>query len=219
MNDDHHDYTHELIVRHRAGDAGALEELLRRYYPRIERIVRIRVGPELLARAEIGDYVGVVIERVLGSFDSYERRTDAGFIDWITRLTENEIRNQVRHMRTKKRGGALAQRVRQLADSIADLEVRAETTAVPDKVARAELIARVDGCVGLLSEQHREVIVLRLYEGFDWKTIATKMQRPTAEACQELFRRARHELLERMIEQHPGDVADPVAPGSGVFDW
>lgn len=122
-------------------------------------------------------------------------------------------------MRAKKRGGALAQRVRQLADSIIELEARANTTAVPDKAARAELIARVDGCVRLLSEPHREVILLRLYEGFDWKTIAAKMQRPTAEACQELFRRARNELLERMIEQHPGEVEDPVGPGSGLFDW
>jgi DNA-directed RNA polymerase specialized sigma24 family protein len=48
-----------------------------------------------------------------------------------------------------------------------------------------------------LSPAHREVIVLRDFAGCDWRTVAERMERPSAEACQELHRRARRELEQR----------------------
>src|SRR5687767_12009336 len=49
--------TNVLLSRHRAGDAAALEALVRRYYPRVERIVRVRLGAALLERETVSDVV------------------------------------------------------------------------------------------------------------------------------------------------------------------
>lgn len=198
MDDQAAAYTQVLLARHREGDKTALQILIQRYYPRVERIVRTRLGAARLARATVADYVQDVFVRILESADKYEPRSDARWIDYVARLAQNEISNHARRDRALKRGGALAREVQRHAESSLDLEAAADTTAVPLKVSRLEEQERLDACVGELSEPHREVILLRRYMGFDWKTIAEEMGRPSPEACQELFRRALRELSDKM---------------------
>lgn len=184
------DNTRILLARHRAGDKTALEILFRRYYPRVARIVRIRLGPARLARASEDDYVQDVFRRMLESIHQYEERSDAHFIDWVAQIAQHVISNHARNDRAQKRGSGLVREMSQLADSSRELDHAAETTAVPDKAAYREDKEHLDACIARLAEPHREVILLRRFTGFDWQTIAEKMGRPSPEACQELYRRA-----------------------------
>ena len=79
--------------------------------------------------------------------------------------------------------------------------IAAETTGVNSKVASRELEELVDQCLSELSPAHREVILLRDYTSLDWRSIAERLGRPTPEACQELHRRARKELGERVQQR------------------
>ncbi|MCB9872311.1 MAG: RNA polymerase sigma factor [Planctomycetes bacterium] len=189
-----------LLARHRSGDENALPSLILRYYPRVTRLVRARLGPERLARAEIEDYVQDVFVRILSSVDKFEKRSNAEFIDWVATAATNDIRNHARHDRAKKRGGDLAREVQRHAEESLAIEVAAETTEVPLKASRGEEQDRLDACVSRLLPQHREVIDYSVYTGYDWRTVAAKMGR-TVEACQELLRRAKSELREKFLEQ------------------
>ncbi len=189
--------TYALLRRHRAGDKVALQVLMERYYPRVRRIVRVRLGAALLQRETIDDVVQDVFVRIVEGLIQYEERVDARWIDWVAQLAQNEIANHARRDGTRKRGGDLAARVRSLAESAASFAAAADSTAVHSKVATREAEAIVDQCLHELSEPHREVILLRDYADCDWKTVAEQMGRSTAEACQELHRRALQELRRR----------------------
>lgn len=187
-----------LLARYRAGEHQALEKLLRRCYPRVERIVRVRLGPALKERDGIADVVQDVFVRIVEGLEKFEARTDSRWIDWVARLAQHEIADHARRAGAKKRGGALAERVRAVAESEdgspTPADLPADSTAVPSRAARRELTELVDRCLSELSEPHREVILLRDYAGEAWAAIAEQMGRPSPEACQELHRRARREL-------------------------
>ena len=185
-----------LIQRHREGDAQALQQLVERYYPRVRRIVGVRVRTHLLALTTIEDIVQDVFVRVIEGLESYELRDDARWIDWVARVAEREIYGQTRHHDTQKRSGRLVDLVRNAAGSAASRSLPADTTGVDSKAESRELEDLVDQCLSSLPEAHREVVLLRDYAGDSWRSIAEKMGRPSPEACQELHRRALRELRE-----------------------
>ena len=190
------DNTYELINRYRAGDKRALGKLIKRYYQRIEDIVRARTGPHLLARRTVADVVQDVMVRIIESAKQYERRSNAEFIDWVATLVEREIRNLARHDRTKKRNDGVAGEVGKHVEAASQCEAVADSTAIVGKLVRREEAERLLQKLNQLSEEHREVILLRFHMGHDWQTIAGKLGR-TVEACQELCRRAKRELGRR----------------------
>ncbi len=192
--------TQALIARHQAGDLRALERVIERNYARIRSIVRVRAGPALLQRVTVDDILHDVLGRVIDGIEGYVPRSDASWIDWVARLAQNEIANQARHAAALKRGGPTARLVQQHADSASAWDVPDETTGVASKAARQEEVAIFEQCCGELSEPHREVILLR-FAGMDWKSVAEQMGRPSPEACQELFRRARLELCRRISQR------------------
>jgi RNA polymerase sigma-70 factor (ECF subfamily) len=185
-----------LIQRHRGGDPEALRQLVERYYPRVRRIVGVRVRQRLLALTTIEDVVQDVFVRVIEGLESYELRDDARWIDWVARIAEREIYGQARHHDAVKRDANLVDLVRHAAGSVTSWSLPADTTGVDAKVAIRELEELVDQCLSSLPEAHREVVLLRDYAGDSWRSIAEKMGRPSPEACQELHRRALRELRE-----------------------
>ena len=189
--------TAELLSLYRAGDVEALQRLCALYYPRVERIVRVRMGPALRARETVADVVQDVFVRVVEGVDGYEPRDDANWIDWVARAAQNEIANHARRDRALNRGGAAAAIVSAHA-TVSAANVIDDTASVGSTVARRELIELADRCLSELAEPQREVILLRDYAGMDWRSITEQMNRPSVGACQELHRRARRELAERV---------------------
>ena len=59
----------ELVRRAQAGERPALERLFERYYDRVRRIVRARLGPELRLRVESVDILQETFTAAVGSFD------------------------------------------------------------------------------------------------------------------------------------------------------
>lgn len=190
--------TCSLVERHRAGDPEALNSLVERYYPRVRRIVGVRLRSRLLALTSVDDVVQDVFVRVLQGLERYETRDDARWIDWVARVAEREICGQARAQRTQKRDGPLVDLVRSAVGSSATWSIAAETAGLASKVANVELEGLVDQTLSELLEAQREVILLREYAGLDWRSIAELMNRPTPEACQELHRRALKELGARV---------------------
>lgn len=95
--------THELLARHRAHDRSALQQIVTRYYSRVERMVRVRMSAFLLARETVADVVQDVFVRVVEGVVGYAPREDARFIDWLARLVQNALVDHVRRGRAHKR--------------------------------------------------------------------------------------------------------------------
>lgn len=185
--------TQQLIVRCQHGEDSALAELMRRYFPRIARIVRIRMGRRLLERTTPDDIVQDVLVRMLKSIRVFETRSDGSFVAWLSTLVNNEINSQAARIR---RPGAVDPYLPVQVGSAAasPSQVSAPSEGVSTKAAKAELTQLVDLEVAELAENHRDVILLRDYAGCDWKSVAEIMREKnpgaTVGSCQELYSRA-----------------------------
>ncbi len=191
-----------LIQAHQQGDPQALEALLARYYDRVERIVRVRMGPWLRKVESIEDLVQDTFLVAVRDFDRYELREEAGLIQWLAKLAERRIVSAAQHHRRDKRDRRREVRAPTVApgggDSAASWQLAAETTSIPEKVERNELHATLERCLQELPDTEREVILLRSYADGSWKYIAAELGLVSDEAARKLHSRARAKLASRL---------------------
>lgn len=192
------------MARTRAGDAAAREELCARYYPRVLRIVRARMGRELRALEEPDDIVQRTFVAALGALGEVEPRAESGLIQWFARLVEHQIHDALKHHRAAKRDAGRRVALEPLGtDSRGAHALPARGTAPSERASEAELARRLDECLAELPEDEREAIVLREYVGAGWDEVARLLGRPSEGAARELFRRAQVRLMEAFQRWRP----------------
>jgi RNA polymerase sigma-70 factor (ECF subfamily) len=187
------DDTFDLVRRYQGGESQAGEELANRYYPRILRIVRVRLWSRLRGWTSPEDVVTEVFVRILGSLPRFEQRGTARFIDWVAKLIEHEIVNQAR----KQRGTPPTAHTSS-TDLEAERQLMSHSKSVSSKLASTEEQRLVDECLTELPASERDVIMLREYAGASWEDVAAELGRPTIAAAQQLYQRARRALGDRL---------------------
>jgi RNA polymerase sigma factor (sigma-70 family) len=188
----------ELVARARDGDAEAREQLFRRYYPRVFRVVRARMGRELRALEQPEDLVQETFLAALGALVRYEAREDASLIDWFARLTEHQIHDALKHHRALKRD-----RAREVQEAAGAHEPAARDTPPLERLSRAEEARLLDECIAELPHDEREVLVLRDHADASWELVARTLGRPSEAAARELHRRAQVRLMELFRRRSP----------------
>ena len=179
----------ELVARARAGDRPAREELCARYYPRVFRVVRARMGRALRALEAPEDLVQETFLAALGALERFEAREVASLFDWFARLTEHQIHDAVKHHGAQKRARA-AER------PLEGHEPAARDTPPLERLSRAEEARILDECIAELPHDEREALVLRDHADASWTLIAGALGRPSEGAARELYRRAQVRLME-----------------------
>ena len=183
-----------LIRRAQGGDHAALESLFGRYYVRVLRIVRSRMGPGLKRYEDPEDIVQKSFYVAIKGFDSFTSSHDASLINWFAKIVQNQILSAAKYHGALKRDHKREASLRRINDSIASgdlqFEVAGSDTGPLERAARAEEEAILDECLNELSTEHREVIVLRDFAGGSWEWIAKKLGRPSESAARELHSRA-----------------------------
>jgi RNA polymerase sigma-70 factor (ECF subfamily) len=191
-----------LIREYQAGNEAALGELIERYAGRVERIVRARMGAFLRSQMDVEDVMQQVFVRVVRDIGSLELREDAGLIQWLARLAENELMNQARFQKAQRRDARREQALARLAESglatSMAFDLSSEEPRVTSQVANREMELVLDGCIGALDEGYREVILLRNHAGGSWEWIAGQLDKPSADAARKFHARAMIELTELM---------------------
>jgi RNA polymerase sigma-70 factor (ECF subfamily) len=179
----HLEETLALLARARGGDRAAANEVFTRYEERIRRIVRVRLGPGLRRFADSGDLVQETCRSALAGLDRLPLGPELDFLDWLTRIATNRIRDMADHVHAQKRGLERAQ-------PLVDTRMPDTRSSPSEQAFRAELRELLDELVGGLPENYREVIVLRDYQGADWPDVARVLRTPSLHAAQQLHQRA-----------------------------
>jgi RNA polymerase sigma-70 factor (subfamily 1) len=192
-------YSMELVARHQGGDGQALNELLDRYLPRLRRIVQARMSPELARQVEADDIVQDSMQIAARKVDGLELRGHGAILRWLATIAEHKIRDKVDYFRAQKRDVA-----RQVAlepgsspgDSSGTGPLVPAPGSTPSSIAsQHEFEELVDAHVAQLQpEAYRDVILLRSYEEASWEEIRERLERPSVEAVQEMYRRAQVKL-------------------------
>lgn len=186
-----------LLAKHQAGDPRALNALLERHYPNVERIVRVRLRAAGDARADCSDLVQQTMIQALQNLDQFEQREDARLIDWLARIAEREVLAHHRKQRAARRDVRRETPKLESDDAAAPLHVAVSGDSTPsERAARDDDKAVLDQCIAALPEDMREVLLLRDFAGASWSHIAEQLGRPSSDAARKQHERALSALRE-----------------------
>ena len=184
---DHALATGALVQRARAGDGAAMAVLLERYAPRVLRVVRRRLGPDLRRHVDSGDVVQETMVEVVRSIGGFQPRDERSFLRWLAALVENRLRNLAR----KGRRQPLAS----LDEAGEEPQASGASRTHPlDRRFERELLA---AAMEELSEDHRRVLRMRHEERLPFKEIGERTGR-SEDAAWVLHKRAKSELARRV---------------------
>lgn len=169
----------ELITRVQKGDADAYRPLVLRYQNRLFSMVvgMLRNGED--AR----DIVQVAFVKAYQNIGTF--RVDSAFYTWLYRIAMNLAIDHCRknkRRRTSSFEEAVAQR-----DEDGTVAEQHHAESPVRALARKELHERIYAALDELSEDMREVILLREVEGLSYKEIADRMDIPEGTVMSRLF--------------------------------
>jgi RNA polymerase sigma-70 factor (ECF subfamily) len=187
-----------LMLRVRDGEAGAFEEIVRRYQGRLLTVLENLVGSRELAE----DLAQDVFLRVFRARLRYVPQ--AKFSTWLFTIANNVAKNAHRsrsrrkevHVAPNGTGAFAANPLEQMAQEASGMM----PTRQLDKVERAQMVRLA---METLNERQRMAVLLSKFEGMSYADIALTMNLSTS-AVKSLLTRARNNLksvLQPYIDQ------------------
>jgi len=171
--------TQILVTMAKRGDNSAQDRLCRVYGERVRRIVRLRMGSELRSKLESMDLVQDVLMGALRDLGDFTYRNEGDFLRWLTRIAENELRDNFNKLHADKRDIRKEVRLDNHSPSTGkDLfRIAAPIDATTPSVimSRKEELDRLEEAIDELKPEYREVIVLKRIEGLSYKEIGDKL--------------------------------------------
>lgn len=194
------DETALLVARAKAGDAGALNDLFRRYHRMMVEVARRKIGPRLRLKEEPDDLAQTTFREAARDFPNYEYRGEASLVRWFLQILQNKIRDKAEFYSAGKRdlgrecsmdtpapGGEDGPRTSEPPS--ADLSVTMQVT-------RDENLVFLRAALEELSAEHRQAITLVFFEGRPLREAGELMGGRTEDAVRMMLRRAEQRLGE-----------------------
>jgi RNA polymerase sigma-70 factor (ECF subfamily) len=178
--------TLELLNRARGGDDGALEQILGRCIPPLQRWAHGRLPSLNRGMMETADLVQDTVIAVLRRLDRFEVRHQGALQAYLRHALMNRIRDAIRKDRRRP--------------SRVDLPEHLEDhgTSALDQLIGSENVSRYEEAVRQLSARDREAIVGRLELQYSYEQLAVVLDKPTANAARVAVTRAMKRLVEVM---------------------
>jgi RNA polymerase sigma-70 factor (ECF subfamily) len=165
---DDSEVTQRLLAAAAAGDREALAKLLERNHRWLMSFAAARIDRRISARVDAADVVQETQAVVCARLNDYLQRRPTSFRTWMLKTAYDRIGKLKREHILADRRSVLyevpldEQSSLQLADQLV-----AAQDAPWERMAREELARRVRLALARLSEQDREVLLLRHVEGLD----------------------------------------------------
>jgi RNA polymerase sigma-70 factor (ECF subfamily) len=172
-----------LVGRAQEGDRSAFDELADRYRPRIQSLLRARLGEHLRSRVDVEDLLQEVLLRAFSSFRQFEWSEDESLFRWLAIIARNLVLEVARR---EKREMLLP----------SDQDLAAEDVSAQRTLARKERFLRLRDAINNLDPAHREVILLARIRRLPIREVAVRIGR-TPRATTQLLLRASRQLREK----------------------
>ncbi len=180
----------ELVLRCQRGEMAAFEELVNRYR---EKVYGLAYG---MARNE-SDAQDIRQETFVRAWQSIHRfRGQSAFYTWLYRITTNLA---IDMMRKKSRNQTVTLETPEGAKPIEAQMADTPSGHLPsDEAQRGDLRIAIDRAMAELSPEHRAVILLKDFEGMEYKDIAKAVGCSPGTVMSRLFYARRH--LQRLLK-------------------
>jgi RNA polymerase sigma factor (sigma-70 family) len=167
-----------LLERAQAGDRVALDSLIARYLPRLQRWATGRLPRWARDMADTQDLVQETLFQTFRRIDRFESRGEGALQAYLRQAILNRIREELR--RTKRRPP------RSELDSAAQDDGRSPL----EEAIGHEAIARYEQALARLRPEDRELVVARIELGYTNREIAELLDKPTPNAARMATERA-----------------------------
>jgi RNA polymerase sigma factor (sigma-70 family) len=181
------------------GDGAALNLLLERCYPAVQRSVHRSLAsstrrnrPWLVPLFSTGDVVQEVFVSVVRDVDSLKDVTESTFVGFLASLVRNRLVDSIRFHEAMRRGG---RRVRDLDPGAAG---DAGGESPPAAAARAEEVENFCRVLAGTPARERALLVDRIQHEHAFARIATDLGYPSEDAARKAFYTAQARLVVRL---------------------
>jgi len=178
--------TSELLRLAKQGEQHALDQLMTRYLPRLQRWASGRLPTYARSLLDTADLVQDTLMRVIEGLDRIEVRGPGGFQAYVRQAVLNRIRDEVRWAARRPGPDGVPETLHDRAPSPLENTIGAE---VLDRYERA--LARLD-------EEDRQLLHLRIELDFDYEAIAAMTGRASRDAARMAIQRALSRLADAM---------------------
>lgn len=205
----------ELFRRAREGDVQAREWLFQRCRGYLQMVARSQVETWIAAKVDASDLVQQTMLEAYRDFDRFEGDSEKAWLGWLRRILKHNMVDFVRRYKTSQRRGK--HREVPFADPADSQAFGAPDPAAPDLTPSQEFVRlddrlRVSEAIEQLSEDYREVIVLRNLQRLSFNEVAERMGR-SRPAVQMLWMRALGQLQKILEAAGMGDsIVSPTEP-------
>jgi RNA polymerase sigma factor (sigma-70 family) len=170
--------TRTLLPRAQNDDQEALDELFRRYYPRILKLVRRWFHVNDRLEDQTADLVQITVLNAFRSLKSFENRGEGSFLAFLRQIVINKVRDSRRKKRTRPGEDELPMNMP--GNEISPLE----------KAIGQQKLETLEKGLETLLEEDREAIILRFEYGYTFREVAEALGDRTENAVRMRVARA-----------------------------
>ena len=170
-----------LLLAAQQGEAGAQGALLETYRNYLELLARIEIGRRLQTKVDADDLVQETFLEAHRNFGLFRGHQEAEFVAWLRAILATRLADLLRHFL-----GTQGRDIRRERDLQIDLDhssraldrgLIALQSTPSQHLARQELRVMFADTLAQLSDEYREVIVLRHFEELSFADVALRMDR------------------------------------------
>lgn len=188
-----------------AGDSSAMRSLLERYGPQVWHEVRSKIGRQWQSIVDADDVMQVTYVEAFLQIHMLTARDGTGFLAWLRRIAENNMRDAIKEQDRKKRpppGKRLDADARE--DScVALIETLGVESTTPSRhAAQGEASKIISGVLDQLPSDYARVVQLYDLEGREIADVALELKRSTGAV--HMLRARAHDRL-RVLLGAPGN--------------
>jgi RNA polymerase sigma-70 factor (ECF subfamily) len=183
----------DLLGRARAGEDGALGQLLERYRAYLMLLARLQIGRRLQGKADCGDVVQEAFLEAARHFGRFQGQTEPELAAWLRQILAGCLAHLVRrYYGTQARDIRLERALEGDLDQSSravDRGLVAVGSTPSQRASRREQAVLLADALARLPDDYHEVIVLRHLEGLTFPQVAERMGR-SVDSVEKLWLRA-----------------------------
>lgn len=190
--------TDEMLDQARAGEAGAVDRLLGEFREPLRRVIGLRLDPVLARRVDASDIVQDVLIEATQRLREYLKAPNMPFALWLRHLAQDRIIDtHRRHRLAQRRSVDKEQPIARPAwasdeSSVGLVAQLIDTERTPATAAiQEELTRRLSEAVDQLSDDDREIILMRHTEQMSNQDVADALALTEAAASMRYLRALR----------------------------
>ena len=167
-----------LLERAQAGDRAALDALVARYLPRLQRWASGRLPRWARDLADTQDVVQETLFQTFQRIDRFDSRGEGALQAYLRQAVLNRIRDELRRAKRRPSKHEL------------DSEAEGSDRSPLEEAIGQQAIERYERALASLRQEDRELVVAKIELGYTYPEMAELLRKPTANAARMAAERA-----------------------------